>query len=51
VGLALVERAAQADVAVREREHRLALRQQLQIELGLVDLPRVQLVGRARGVH
>ena len=37
VRLALVEVAAQADVPVREREQRLGLRQDVEVELGLAD--------------
>ena len=39
--LALVEVAAQADVPVREREDRLGLREQVEVELMLGDRPRV----------
>ncbi len=38
-GVALVEVAAQADVAVGEREQRLALGQQVEVELGLAQDP------------
>ena len=39
VRLALVEVAAQADVPVREREHRLGLGEHVQVELGLAHAP------------
>ena len=42
-GLTLVERAADAEVAVREGEDGLALREQCEIELGLPDGPRLHL--------
>src|SRR5262249_32648141 len=44
VRLALVEVAAQADVPVRQREQRLALGQQVQVEMRLAQLPGVYRV-------
>ena len=41
VRLALVEVAAQPDVPVGQGEHRLGLGQQVEVELGLADLPRL----------
>src|SRR5690349_38497 len=41
VGLALVEVAAQPDMAVGQREHRLRLRKQIEVERGLADAPRL----------
>ena len=41
VRLALVQVAAQPDVPVGQREHRLGLGQQVQVETGLADLPRL----------
>ena len=42
VRLALVEVAAQPDVSVGQREQRFGLRQQVEIELGLADVPRAR---------
>ena len=41
VGLAFVQVAAQADVAVGERHHRLGLSDRVQVQLGLADRPRL----------
>ena len=41
VRLALVEVAAQPDVAVGQREHRLGLGQHVEVQLGLADRPRL----------
>ena len=47
VGLALVEVAAQAEVAVGQREHRFGLGQGVEVKLGLADRPRLDREGRA----
>ena len=48
VRLALVEVAAQPDVAVGQREQRLGLGQQLQVQAGLAEVPRLDREGVAR---
>src|SRR5581483_11377625 len=45
VRLALVEVRAQPDVAVREREHRLGLREHVEVEAGLANAPGVDAEG------
>jgi hypothetical protein len=50
VRLALVEVAAQADVPVAEREDGLGLREDLEVEAGLADMPRLDRV-RALADH